>query len=87
VRRSVVPHRLLHEGRGLCPTCYKRERLAGRLLDWPRLTWSTAELVADAELLRARGVRPWSAVAVQLGVRPATLERARCRVSAQRRVA
>jgi hypothetical protein len=41
-------------GRGLCDRCYQAVRAAGNLSDYPRRLWSSAELVAEAELLRAR---------------------------------
>ena len=69
----------MHEGRGLCESCYRACSRDGTLLDYPRLTWRGDELVADAELLRARYGQPWREIAAELGVSFVALDRARVR--------
>lgn len=77
-----VPRRAVHAGRGLCESCHDALYRAGLLEDFPRVTRPSAELVADAEILRARNPEwwTWAKVAAELGVTPAALERARRRV-------
>lgn len=79
-----APNRLRHAGRRLCTGCHDRAGRDGTLLDWPRVTRPGVELVAEAELLRVRWPRPWHLIAAELGVAPATLERARTRATRQR---
>jgi hypothetical protein len=82
-------------GRGLCGVCYPVEYRAGRLLDWPRPTWRAEDHVDEAELVRTfrrsaeqgRDVLTWRQVAEVLGVKPATLDRARVRVARRARSA
>lgn len=74
-----------HGGRGLCRPCYGRAYTDGTLADHERTTWPAAELVAEAELVRARQGGTWREVAGFLGVSLAALERAQVRERARTR--
>jgi hypothetical protein len=90
---EFVPWRHYSPGRGLCRPCYDTARADDTLLDWPRTSWDRHDLVAEAELVRAtrrpaelgRELLYWREVAQVLGVKPATLDRARVRVAAEQR--
>lgn len=92
--RRGVPYGRVHFGRGLCGPCYSAELAADRLLDWPRSTWRTDELVAEAEMVRAlrrpaelgRESLYWWEVAEVLAVPYPTLKKAREREQARRRM-
>ena len=75
--------------RGLCHTCATslRKRHPDRLLEYPRRSWRGEDLVADAEVIRARGGLTWRQVAAELGVSFAALDKARHRVRARQTVA
>lgn len=70
--------------RGLCDTCYGRVCVDGDRLAYPRATWPGALLVDEFDRLVEAGTTPDSAAA-QLGVRLASVKRARLRL-AERRV-
>lgn len=44
-----------HGGRGLCTRCHTQCTSNGTLTDWPRLTRSAADFLADYRLLLAEG--------------------------------
>lgn len=76
-----------HHGRGLCASCYDRERRYGQLPEVSRRN-RTLELVQRAEKMKAEleaaegyATMPatWEAIAEYLGVKPATLDRYRIR--------
>lgn len=68
----------VHMARGLCGCCYGRHYEAGTLWGYARITRTSAELVAEAEVLRARGwFGSWPAIAAELGVSFAALDKAR----------
>ena len=72
-----------HAGRRLCPKCYEVHRQAGTRGEFPRVTRSSAELVAEGERLRARcpgEPYSWPEIAAMLGVPHKTLDKARQRV-------
>lgn len=93
--RAGVPYGRVHFGRGLCGACYSVELAADRLLDWPRATWQTVELVAEAEMVRAlrrpaeqgREFLYWWEVAEVLAVPYPTLRKARERAASASRSA
>lgn len=74
-RSSGVTRVVTHEGRGLCPPCYRSAHYEGRLGDYPRRTWSRDEVLSEWELLRGEGHTRLQA-AERLGMNPATFERA-----------
>lgn len=70
-----------HEGRGLCPPCYRQAQYAGRLDDYPRTTWSRDELMGEWDLLRSEGYTRRNA-AERLGLKWETFDRAYFRARA-----
>ena len=82
VPRSDAASRVsTHEGRGLCPPCYRQATYTGRLDDYPRRNWSRDELLSEWELLRGEGHTRLQA-AERLGMSALTFDRALWRARA-----
>lgn len=64
--------------RGLCNTCYHRNRYHGTLIDFERTTHAADELLDEWTLLRDDGYGYRNAAA-RLGVTVAALDKALCR--------
>lgn len=79
--RNGVSYGELMQGRGLCTRCYRNVEYHGQLLEYPRLTRSRDELLADYEVLRGQGYN-WKECATILGMKYTSFERAMCRARA-----
>jgi transposase-like protein len=76
VPRSSAATRVdTHEGRGLCPPCYRQAHYSGRLDEYPRRSWSRDELMGEWDLLRSDGYTRRNA-AERLGLKWETFDRA-----------
>jgi transposase-like protein len=80
-RSSATDRVTTHEGRGLCPPCYRQAQYGGRLDEYPRRSWSREDVMSEWDLLRAEGYTRRNA-AERLGLKWETFDRAFYRAKA-----